>query len=185
MSPRLVPTRTFPPYSYVPRRFPHPTRDKGGHSFGREGVQPRALTDKNWRTSRDYLFGFDLFNHGYYWEAHEAWEGLWHACGRNGAIADHLKALIKLAAAGVKAREGNQAGVRRAAERAQRLFQDLDTTTTPLRDGLYLGVSLDRLIREAATLASEPDRALNPADDPVIVALPFKIQIVFHSNTTP
>ena len=32
-----------------------------------------------------------LFNAGYYWEAHEVWEGLWHAYGRRGATADVLK----------------------------------------------------------------------------------------------
>ncbi|TGQ49534.1 DUF309 domain-containing protein, partial [Mesorhizobium sp. M1C.F.Ca.ET.210.01.1.1] len=26
-----------------------------------------------------FRWGIDLFNHGYYWEAHEAWEPLWHA----------------------------------------------------------------------------------------------------------
>ncbi|WP_394885884.1 DUF309 domain-containing protein (plasmid) [Mesorhizobium sp. AaZ16] len=25
------------------------------------------------------VWGIDRFNHGYYWEAHEAWEPLWHA----------------------------------------------------------------------------------------------------------
>ena len=60
--------------------------------------------------------GVALFNAGYYWEAHEAWEGLWHAYGRRGPTADVLKALIKLAAAGVKVREGQRA--RRAHPRA-------------------------------------------------------------------
>ncbi|MBZ0270634.1 DUF309 domain-containing protein [bacterium] len=30
-----------------------------------------------WRTAEEHLFAVDLFNAGYYWEAHEAWEGLW------------------------------------------------------------------------------------------------------------
>ena len=45
-----------------------------------------------------------------YWEAHEAWEELWHACGRMGPTADFLRGLIKLAAAGVKVREGRPRG---------------------------------------------------------------------------
>jgi len=65
----------------------------------------------------------DLFNHGYYWEAHEAWEGLWLAVGKSGPVADLLKGLIKLAAAGVKAREGNVAGMVRHARRALELIQ--------------------------------------------------------------
>ena len=34
-------------------------------------------------------------------KSHVAWESLWMACGRKGAVADFLKGLIKLAAAGV------------------------------------------------------------------------------------
>ena len=64
-----------------------------------------------------------MFNHGFYWEAHEAWEALWHAAGRRGATADFLKGLIKLAAAGVKAREGRAAGVRQHSQRAGELFR--------------------------------------------------------------
>ena len=76
-------------------------------------------------------FGFDLFNHGYYWEAHEAWERRWVAENRQGALADLLKGLIKLAAAGVKARAGKPAGVRRHARRAEELFQASTQLTDP------------------------------------------------------
>ena len=31
---RLVPNEPFPAYSYVTGRYPHPTRDQAGHSFG-------------------------------------------------------------------------------------------------------------------------------------------------------
>ena len=30
-----------------------------------------------WRQNEDYLYGVDLYNFAYWWEAHEAWEGLW------------------------------------------------------------------------------------------------------------
>ena len=63
-------------------------------------------------TSPRFLRGVSLFNAGYYWEVHEVWEGLWHAYGRRGVLADVIKALIKLAAAGVKVREGQEHGVR-------------------------------------------------------------------------
>lgn len=46
-----------------------------------------------------YLRGIDLFNHGFYWESHEAWEAVWISAGRRGSVADFLKALIKVAAA--------------------------------------------------------------------------------------
>jgi len=71
----------------------------------------------------EFLFGIDLFQHGFYWEAHETWEGLWHAVGRAGPWGDLLKGLIKLAAAGVKSREGRREGVLRHATRAAELVR--------------------------------------------------------------
>src|SRR6476661_8020059 len=112
---RLVPDEPLPPYSYVTGLFPHPTRDPLGHSFGNSAPASAPVDPSNWSASRAYLVGCDLFNLGYYWEAHETWEGLWHACGRRGMTADFLKGLIKLAAAGVKAREGRRQGVARHA----------------------------------------------------------------------
>jgi len=62
----------------------------------------------------------DLFNGGYYWESHVALESLWIACGRKGIVADFLKGLIKLAAAGVKGLEGKPEGVKSHSGRASR-----------------------------------------------------------------
>ncbi len=122
--PRLVPQVPFPTYSYVPRSgFPHPTTDPGGHSFGREPSTPPAIEPEGWRGHQTYLRGFDLFNHLFFWEAHESWESLWHVHGRRGEVADFLKGLIKLAAAGVKQREGVPAGVRTHASRAAELWR--------------------------------------------------------------
>ena len=58
---------------------PHPTQDERGHSYSR-GEEAPALyfPPESWRENADYLYGVDLYNHGYLWEAHEAWEGLWH-----------------------------------------------------------------------------------------------------------
>ena len=74
--PRLVPDRPFPAYAYHPGRTPHPTRDPEGHSYGMVHDVPQPPNPEDWRACGDYLYGVDLFNHGYYWEAHEAWEGL-------------------------------------------------------------------------------------------------------------
>src|SRR6516162_1991742 len=103
--PRLVPEKPFPAYSFVPGQFPHPISDPEGHSYGIRHDAVASVDPENWSASRDYLFGIDLFNHGYYWEAHETWEGLWHAAGRQGPTGDLLKGLIALAAAGVKVRQ--------------------------------------------------------------------------------
>src|SRR5438874_1948640 len=121
--PRYFPDRPLPPYSYVPGLSPHPTSDPRGHSFGQREPKPKPLDETSYAANATYLYAIDLFNHGFYWEAHEAWEALWHAAGRHGPTADFLKGLIKLAAAGVKAREGRAAGVKQHAKRAEELFR--------------------------------------------------------------
>jgi uncharacterized protein len=172
--PRYVPDRPLPPYTYVPGRSPHPVSDPAGHQFGQIPEPPAAIDPDNWQMNRAYLYGTDLFNHGYYWEAHEAWEGLWHLCGRKGVTADFLKGLIKLAAAGVKVREGQARGVRSHATNAAALFH---RTAERLgkRDARYLGLRLDDLIALAESI--DPDAKV-ANDAPVQVVFDFILLLV-------
>lgn len=55
--------------------------------------------------------GVDLFNHGYFWEAHEAWEEPWQVERRDSAHRLYLQGLIRLAAAALKYRIQQHAGV--------------------------------------------------------------------------
>lgn len=170
---RLCPHRRLPPYSYVPGRFPHPIRDPLGHSYGR--LEPPCPTPGNddWPTCEPYPWGFDLFNHGYYWEAHETWEAVWHACGRTGTRADLIKGLIKLAAAGVKAREGSSDGVRRHLLRAAELFENVDQAIRPeLR---LLGLRPLALAPRARDLSAKSAELVNTSDEPVVVVMPIEI----------
>jgi uncharacterized protein len=165
--PRYLPDVSLPPYSYVTGRYPHPMRDRAGHSFG---VEPEACPSpepERWRECRAYLHGIDLFNHGYYWEAHEAWEQAWHAAGRRGTTADFLKALIKLAAAGVKAREGLPDGVRSHARRGAELFRAV-IAALPTSQTHFFGLELTRLVAAAEAIdgstASEASWSGKPSD---------------------
>lgn len=119
---RWVPDAPFPPYAYVPKQFPHPNRDPGGHRYGATIGDIATFDPGDWRKCRPYLLGIDLFNFGYYWEAHEAWERVWHAAGRTGATADLVRGLIHLAAAGFKVRERMPNGARRHGRHAADLF---------------------------------------------------------------
>ena len=155
--PRFFPDEPFPPYTFVPGQQPHPVSDPRGHSFGRtEQLGPGA-----------FLCGVDLFNHGYYWEAHEAWESLWRACERSSPRAVFLKGLIHLAAAGVKVREGLPAGVLSHARRAEELFQQL--TALPHEFGL----SLDQLTAYARDIAIRSGSWPAQQGSPVAVIFPF------------
>lgn len=156
----------FPPYSYVSGVHPHPVSDPRGHAYGHEPERPAPFAADRWRENSTYLYGFDLFNHGYYWEAHEAWESLWHAAGRDGATADFLKGLIKLAAAGVKFREGNAAGVERHARRSLEL---LPTAS------VFAGARLEDLRGRIGKLAdTAPLNAVSEALLPIVLELKWK-----------
>lgn len=65
----------------------------------------------------DYLFGIDLYNAGFVWEAHESWERIWRVAER-GPASELLQGLIQCAAAAVKVAQNNAAGLRAVSERA-------------------------------------------------------------------
>ena len=110
--PRYCPDRRFPAYRFVAGLHPHPVRDPDGHSY-----QPKPRRNRHppweasaWRTLADWLFGVDLFNAFFFWEAHESWEGLWAAQARHSAPARLLQGLIQIAAALLKIHLGSLAG---------------------------------------------------------------------------
>ena len=152
---RYAPDIPFPVYAFVPGRHPHPVTDSRGHSFGHPQIVPDPLDPQCPGNSIEFLTAVDLFNEGYYWEAHETWEGLWIAAGRKGELADFLKSLIKLAAAGVKAREGQINGVERHARRAVDLLRPI-SAERPATGSIYCGLNLEQLILSAQSLAEQP-----------------------------
>jgi hypothetical protein len=173
---RLAPDLPLPPYAFIPGGpFPHPRSDPRGHSHGAEYRPPEAPDLDDWQSCLPYLYGIDLFNHGYYWEAHEAWEGLWHACGRCGRTAAFLKGLIKLAAAGVKIREGKPQGVSNHAQRAADLFRQ--TALELGSEGVaYMGLRLCDLTRLAGKIADRPPANTGGKADPVRVVFDFVLR---------
>ena len=58
------------------------------------------LPPEMWRQNEDYLYGVDLYNFAYWWEAHEAWEGLWHQAEDTYRL--FLQGLIQVSAAFIK-----------------------------------------------------------------------------------
>jgi uncharacterized protein len=154
--PRLAPGIPLPPYAFVPGRWPHPFSNPAGHRFGHDLPDTQVPDPEHWADSLHYLVGLDLFNHGYYWEAHEAWESLWHACGRRGPSATYFKALIQLAVAGVKAREQRPDGVLKHARRAKELFAEIDAEH-------WMGLSLRELMAHAEEIIADPPTSRDPA----------------------
>ncbi|MEX0732901.1 MAG: DUF309 domain-containing protein [Aquisalimonadaceae bacterium] len=97
--PRRFTGRAFPPYRHLPGATPHPLTDPAGHG----GVLASA-PDSPEQLRVCFLLGCDLYNHGYWWEAHEAWEAVWHAVNRTGTRGALLQALIQAGNAHLKLR---------------------------------------------------------------------------------
>ena len=149
----------LPPYTYIPGKTPHPVHDPRGHAYG---VTHSPVTDFNPQHAHGHerwQNACQLFEAGYYWEAHEAWESLWHAVGRSGPAADCLKGLIKWAAAGVKAREGRLEGVQRHCRRAAELLCPF--AAAPPITGLDV-LSIVKRIDAAAALTELPTDSAIP-----------------------
>ncbi|MBO9102464.1 MULTISPECIES: DUF309 domain-containing protein [unclassified Rhizobium] len=147
--PRLLAHRPLPSYAYLPGRGPHPVRHPAGHSYSVQPVRVIASLE-----SEEFAWGKDLFNHGYYWEAHEAWEGLWQVAARGSPLRDFLKALILLSASGVKIRERKHAAAGRHAGRAGALLRGL-TTVSPQVFSFALGMSPTSLAELAEATADD------------------------------
>ncbi len=174
----MTPSDPLPPYSYVPGGpWPHPISSPLGHSFGRAASKVARPNESQGPSSPQFLRGVTLFNAGYYWEAHEVWEGLWHAYGRRGVEADVIKALIKLAAAGVKVREGQAHGVRVHAARAAALFASVRNAGSSHQ----LGLDLDRWVERCQKIADDPPGDPGPIGAPVNQVFKFQIELIGRS----
>ena len=142
--PRYWPHKPLPPYRYLPGLDPHPLRDPAGHSYHPDArlTRHRPWRSDDWQRLPAWLWGVDLFNAFYFWEAHESWEGLWSPLPRESSPALLLQGFIQIAAALLKIRlqslEGAMALSRSGLEKIARV-----SAATPLMLGLGLGRVLD------------------------------------------
>lgn len=110
----------LPAYRFVPGLQPHPFRTPGGHQYTDGSAPVEALWDPEtpWEQDRRYLRGLDLYDHRFYWEAHEALEALWHFAPKDSAVAPLLQGVIQGAAFALKRHMGQTQASERLLERA-------------------------------------------------------------------
>lgn len=101
----------FPAYAYLPGQMSHPA----------EGHVATAATDE-----AALQYGFDLFNHEFYWEAHEAWEPLWLAAPRSSPLRLALHVLILNTATRLKERLGEAGPAARLRRRAEECLAEFN-----------------------------------------------------------
>ena len=110
--PRYAPGRPLPPYRYVPGLHPHPVSDPRGHSHGHRPDTFDPPAPEDWASCADYRFAVDLHNFGFWWEAHEGWEGIWQRLDKAAEQGQFLQGLIQTSAGLLKAHLGSREGAR-------------------------------------------------------------------------
>ncbi len=155
----------FPPYRYIPFQddTPHPRTDPNGHSYNDDEDYVPHFSADDWCTCEPYLYGIDLFNHGYWWEAHEALETVWLAAGhKSTTCGKFVQGLIQLAGSQLKRFSKEPRG-------AQSLTRS-GIEKLSLVKGIYLGIEVKSLIMELERCLHE-DRGEFP-----------RIELHFQSN---
>ena len=130
----------IPSYRYIPGKAPHPRRDPRGHSYGLPELRPEPLDPDRWACSERYLRGIDLFNFGYFWECHEAFEAIWHGVGKSSVLGQFAQGMVQIAAAHIKQAQDAPEAARKLLERG---LSRLAGAPSP-----YLGVDVRRFERE-------------------------------------
>ncbi len=145
----------LPPYRYVPDGvWPHP-KGEGGHAVTPDSAEP-PRPPTQWREQWTYLYGVDLYNHAYWWEAHEAWEALWSATA-DATQRQFLHGLIQLAAALLKWHERRPRGVRILSGKARDKLRRVADSDALEQERWYMGVDLPRFLERL-------DQAFSPFD---------------------
>lgn len=151
-------TRALPAYRFVPGLGPHPIRDPKGHSHRAIRAQAHPpWTPDQWKTLEAYLHGIDLFNRFFFWEAHEAWEALWKSHPPRSDPARFIQGLINTAAALLKLHM-------QEIPSSRKLWRAASEQLAPFRNQLWMGLAVDRLVREATAY-------LHPIEEGTIPAL--------------
>ncbi|MEO5657542.1 MAG: DUF309 domain-containing protein [Nitrospiria bacterium] len=117
----------------------------------------RSWTPGEWRDLPAYLRGVDLFNRWYFWEAHEAWEGLWKAHAASSDPARFIQGLIGASAALLKLHLGNGGS-------ARRLSQRVTARWSMCHSEIWMGIDVDGF-------RGDLERYLAPVDEGIIPRL--------------
>lgn len=94
-------TLPLPQHRYIPGESERPT------DLPSDGCSDELLGPLH--ENELFRYGIDLFNRGFYWEAHESWEHLWKPI-KESPEGKFLKGMIQITASFVKREQGNKKG---------------------------------------------------------------------------
>lgn len=129
--------RPFPAQRFVPGLTPRSRRPADRPT----ATAPGGWSPEGWRTLEPYLYGIDLYNFAYWWEAHEVLEELWHGAGRITPHAGFVQGIIHVAAANLNLHRGHlEAGRRQARRGVLRLSRHAGR--------IWMGIEVDDFVRQ-------------------------------------
>ncbi len=136
---------------------------------GEDVLQTPIPAPADWRQCEPYLYGVDLFNLAYWWEAHEAWEDLWKRSG-DPTQRDFLQGLILVSAALLKQHLRQPRGAGRLLERAVRRLRGVDESIGTQAGPEYMGVNLTDWLAKLEQARHQWSTGQNA---PLVLHLPF------------
>lgn len=154
----------FPPYAFIPGQNPHPQRDPQGHSHGQPEEKPAYLEPARWQENKNYLFGIDLYNHGFWWESHEKWEAVWHTTEKEKIYGQHLQGLIQVSAAFIKWHLHQHEGLKKLFEIGIERLEFVQKTS-PAFMGLDLTEHVSKLKKHFQPVLTQADFWPDPLND--------------------
>ncbi len=134
----------FPDYAYLPGQMPKDEKRSDIPQF-----RLQKLSSQNWQTNEAYLYGIDLFNHAFYYEAHEVWEELWHVTGHKTQEGIFLKALIQIAAVRLKISLQEEKPAQRSLLSAQKYLEEIHSLHS-----YFAGLDLTSFIKQLKEISS-------------------------------
>ncbi len=140
---RYCPEVKLPSFAYQPGQ----PGDSGQRPTRLESLQQREspvpLQQSMFRNHRGLAFGLDLFNHGFFWEAHEVWEQAWTLS--DGSERELLFGLIQLTAAALQRCLGKKEGAARLLQRARGHLAE----AARVSGTIFCGIDLDTVAMES------------------------------------
>jgi hypothetical protein len=157
----------FPAYRYVPTLTPHPEIHPEGHSYKKPEEKVSYLPPDKWNQNDLYLYGVDLFNHGYWWEAHEAWEKVWMTTKRLDLEGQFLQGLIQFSAALLKLYSGSKTGFQNLYREAQKRIHFVITELSKKGRSHFMGLNLPEWMERMETFKNSFQETEEESIDPL------------------
>jgi len=132
--------RPLPVYRHLPFTNAHPFLDEDGHSYGEKLSPSHSFATDNWQNCDEYLYSIDLFNYGFWWEAHERLKFVSIGAGRESETGQFVQGLIQVAAALLKHFMQEETGAATLAELGSGNLQGVAD--------IYLGINVTTLVAQ-------------------------------------